>query len=104
MAEATIQAIIDVEKELQRKIALEEEKIAEWLDEKRQEVASDIDRQEKDFQEDQKRQEEKKIGEIAAKADQIMQEAKLERARLEQISQDEIERIVNQHLAKILPG
>ncbi len=104
MADDTIQTIIAVEKEIQARIAREEEQIALWLASQRQALHRRLAQGEEELQQRLLQSEERSRQEAILLSTQIITAAERERDWLHGISQDTIDAMLKRHLRKILPG
>lgn len=96
--------VIEVEKEIQKRLDEEKVKAREWLEQTRREFEEEFAQAEKDLAETLQRSLEEAKKDAELKADETVKQATLTAERLAAIKNDILLGIVSRHLNKLLPG
>ena len=99
-----LREIIDVEKEIQLSLDQAKETTRIWLDERKKEMLEDLAREEKIIIDSFRQSREKLALEAASKADDLVRRAEREADLILRLNNEILNKIVANHIHKILPG
>jgi vacuolar-type H+-ATPase subunit H len=104
MDDDILSKVVEVEKEVQQRIKIEEKMSQEWLENAKSEAEEKVLIEEKEL----KRNVHESIGKARLnaeiKAEAITRDANSEAKRLEKLDDDTLKKIISKHIIKILPG
>jgi hypothetical protein len=95
--------VIEAEKEIQKRLALEEIRTQEWLERSRRECEAEFERERRAIEESARLSLAQAEHEADIKASDIAQQASRTAGRLAALSTEDLSRIVEKHIRVILP-
>lgn len=104
MEKDTLIQVIETEKEIQKRIEIEKTKAAEWLESAERGAEAEYLREEKNIRASIDQWQAESAKEIAENAARIVEGAAREAERFSTLEAGSLERIVQKHIARILPG
>ena len=96
--------VIEVEKDIQKRLELEKEKACLWLEQARKDLKEEFAREEQNIAASLKRFTEEAKQDAEIKSAEILKEAMLKNSRFASVNNGTLTGIVEKHLCKILPG